>query len=100
MRWNASKTYLLDLAAKGAPLPPTRLVEPTAEAIAAAMDDMGLDRAVAKPEFGATASGLSLVENPVEELEIALHGHLLGETSLIGRAAVAGQPRRQFRVID
>ncbi len=61
MRANMSKRYLLALAEKGAPLPPARLVEPDAEAIAAAMDELGLAEAVVKPEFGATASGLSLV---------------------------------------
>lgn len=62
MRWNASKRYLIALAEAGAHVAPTRLVEPTAETIAAAMDDLGLSRAVSKPEFGATSSGLSIVE--------------------------------------
>ncbi len=61
MRWNMSKRYLLGLAEKGAPLPPTRLVEPDGAVIAAAMDAMGVAVAVAKPEYGGTASGLSLV---------------------------------------
>lgn len=61
MRANMSKSYLLDLAEKGAALPLTRWVAPDAAAIAAAMDEMGLMDAVVKPEFGATASGLSLV---------------------------------------
>lgn len=61
MRWNMSKRYLLELALKGAPLPPTRLIEPSAAAIEAAMAAMGLDEAVVKPEFGATGSGLSRV---------------------------------------
>ncbi len=61
MRANMSKRYLLDLAARGAPLPPTRLVSPDAASIAAAMDALGLAEAVVKPEYGATASGLSRV---------------------------------------
>ncbi|WP_133162253.1 ATP-grasp domain-containing protein [Hyphococcus luteus] len=61
MRANMSKRYLLDLAGKGAPLPPTMAVEPDPDAIAAAMDALGLAEAVVKPEFGATASGLSVV---------------------------------------
>ncbi len=61
MRATMSKRYLLDLAEKGAPLPPTRAVEPDADAIAAAMDALGLEEAVVKPEYGATASGLSRV---------------------------------------
>ncbi|MFK7739794.1 MAG: RimK family alpha-L-glutamate ligase [Planctomycetota bacterium] len=61
MRWNADKSYLLDLAKRGAPLPPTRRVEPDASAIAAAMDELSLAEAVVKPLFGAGASGLSIV---------------------------------------
>ncbi len=67
MRANMSKRYLLDLAAKGAPLPPTRGVEAEVGAIIAAMDEMGLEEAVVKPEFGATGSGLSLVRREDEE---------------------------------
>ncbi len=62
VRWNVSKRYLLSLADLGAPLPPTRLVAPNAASIAAMMDEMGLAVAVVKPEFGATSSGLSVVE--------------------------------------
>lgn len=61
MRANMSKRYLLDLAAQGAPLPLARWAAPDAEVIAAAMDALGLDEAVVKPEYGATGSGLSLV---------------------------------------
>lgn len=61
MRWNARKDYLMDLAARGAPLAPTRLVEPDADAIRHAMIDLGVEEAVVKPVFGAGASGLSIV---------------------------------------
>ena len=61
MRWNARKDYLLDLAARGAPLAPTQRVVPDADAIADAMDSLMLDEAVVKPVFGAGASGLSIV---------------------------------------
>ncbi|MEZ5891926.1 MAG: hypothetical protein R3C58_02085 [Parvularculaceae bacterium] len=61
MRANMSKRYLLDLASRGAPLPPTLPVDPNADAILAAMDALGLDEAVVKPEFGGTGSGLSRV---------------------------------------
>jgi glutathione synthase/RimK-type ligase-like ATP-grasp enzyme len=61
MRWNARKDYLLDLAARGAPLPPTRQVGPDADAICAVMDALDLQEAVVKPVFGAGASGLSIV---------------------------------------
>lgn len=62
VRWNLSKRYLLSLAGLGAPLPPTRAVAPNPVSIAAMMDEMGLAKAVVKPEFGATSSGLSVVE--------------------------------------
>ena len=62
MQWNLSKRYLLSLADLGAPLPPTRTVAPDSTSIAAMMDEMDLATAVVKPEFGATSSGLSVVE--------------------------------------
>ncbi len=72
MRWNMSKRYLLELEGKGAPLPATRSVDPTAQSIAAAMDMLGLSEAVVKPEIGATGSGLSRVRRrDASELEAA-----------------------------
>lgn len=62
MRWNMDKRYLLELAEKGAPLPPTRAVRPEASSIAEAMAALGLERAVVKLQIGAGASGLSIVE--------------------------------------
>ena len=62
MRWNMDKRYLLELAEKGAPLPPTRPVEADAASIAAAMEELGIKRAVVKPQIGAGARGLSLVD--------------------------------------
>ncbi len=61
MRWNARKDYRLAPAARGAPLPPTRLVAAEAAQIEAAMAELGLEEAVVKPVFGAGASGLSVV---------------------------------------
>ena len=61
MRWNLSKRYLLALAGQGAPVGPIRETEPTADAIAGAMDALALGQAVVKPLMGATGSGLSLV---------------------------------------
>lgn len=62
MRWNMDKTYLLELAEKGAPLPPTRAVRPDASSIAEGLDALRLERAIVKPVFGAGASGLSIVD--------------------------------------
>lgn len=60
MRWNMTKGYLLELVQKGAPMPPTLTVKPDAGSVAAAMDALGIDEAVVKPQIGATASGLSI----------------------------------------
>lgn len=61
MLWNSNKKYLLDLAERGAPLPPTRLVQPDPEALATAMDSLSLQEAVVKPVVGAGASGLTIL---------------------------------------
>jgi len=82
MRANMSKRYLLDLADKGAPLAPTCWVEPDAGAILAAMNEMGLEEAVVKPEFGATGSGLSLVRR-ADEAGLAAAAAKMGMPGLI-----------------
>ncbi|MEM9495461.1 MAG: hypothetical protein AAGA09_05620 [Pseudomonadota bacterium] len=78
LRWNISKSYLLDLATAGAPLPPTLPVEPTATSIAAAMKKIGVEDLVVKPLIGATASGLSRVragdEAAIEAAAVFLGG--------------------------
>tara|TARA_R110002073_G_scaffold51395_3_gene134949 strand:- start:306 stop:1154 length:849 start_codon:yes stop_codon:yes gene_type:complete len=62
MLWNSNKKYLLDLAARGAPLPDTLLSQPNAAALTAAMDDLSLQEAVVKPVIGAGASGLTIMQ--------------------------------------
>ncbi|MEM8772019.1 MAG: hypothetical protein AAGD92_10260 [Pseudomonadota bacterium] len=98
LRWNMAKTYLSDLAKKGAPTPPMVRIAPHADAIAAAMDALRLDEAIVKPLVGGTASGLSHIRrNDAAELKAAatrLNGEALvqpflpeiktlGETSMI-----------------
>ena len=61
MLWNSNKKYLLDLAERGAPLPLTRLSQPNASSLAAAMDEMALQEAVVKPVVGAGARGLTVM---------------------------------------
>ncbi len=61
LRWSMTKAYLFELAEKGAPMPPMQQIEPTAGALAGAMDALGLDDAIVKPLSGGTASGLSRV---------------------------------------
>jgi len=60
MRWNMSKAYLEEMAAKGARLPAMRRTRAAVGDIAAAMDALKLDEAVVKPLIGASAHGLTL----------------------------------------
>ncbi len=65
MRWNLSKRYLLGLQAalpgKDIVIPPTAMTEPSTTAITAALQELGLDRAVVKPLISASAIGLTEV---------------------------------------
>lgn len=54
VRWNATKTYLLELEAAGVPVVPNRLVQPGAE-LGAAMAEEGWSEAVLKPLVSAGA---------------------------------------------
>lgn len=61
VRWNARKTYLKDLEARGAALIPTLWVDdPAAADIARACDTFGCDQLVAKRQVGAGAEGQSI----------------------------------------
>jgi hypothetical protein len=52
LRWNTTKTYLADLAAKGAPVVPTHAVDRlTMEALDHARDVFGVDVLVTKPQI-------------------------------------------------
>jgi glutathione synthase/RimK-type ligase-like ATP-grasp enzyme len=52
LRWNTTKTYLADLAAKGAPVVPTHAVDRlTLEALDHARDMFGVDVLVTKPQI-------------------------------------------------
>lgn len=94
MLWNLDKSYLFELAAKGAPLPPTTRVDPTAESLAAAMDAQGLAEAVVKPIIGGGAVGLSRVRRGdragLEAAAAALGGAGLLQP-LIAEIATAGE---------
>ena len=61
VRWNIRKTYLRDLADRGAATIPTVWVESaSADDILAAMDSFGSDSVVAKRQVGAGAEGQSI----------------------------------------
>jgi glutathione synthase/RimK-type ligase-like ATP-grasp enzyme len=52
LRWNTTKTYLIELEAKGAPVVPTHAHDRlTSEALAAAFDAFGVDELVVKPQI-------------------------------------------------
>lgn len=56
LRWNAEKSYLHDLAARGVDVVPTRWVEQGAtESLASVLADTGWTRAVVKPAISAAA---------------------------------------------
>jgi glutathione synthase/RimK-type ligase-like ATP-grasp enzyme len=52
LRWNTTKTYLIELEARGAPVVPTHTHDRlTPEALAAAFDAFGVDEVVVKPQI-------------------------------------------------
>lgn len=56
MKWNASKSYLSDLADRGLPVIPTKTVECVTEAnVTAAFDELSTDTLVIKPQIGGGA---------------------------------------------
>lgn len=59
--WNTDKSYLLDLAAAGLPVVPSR-VAGTADEVSAAAADLG--RSVAKPTVGAGGRGVVVLDGP------------------------------------
>lgn len=64
--WNLEKTYLLDLAARGATLPATAVIAPEPHALAQALRDLGLTDAVVKPTVGASGFGVERVTHGTE----------------------------------
>jgi glutathione synthase/RimK-type ligase-like ATP-grasp enzyme len=61
IRWNLSKAHVLDLGARGAPVPRARLVPATTTAVAQALVTLGLDEGVLKPVIGASGFGVERV---------------------------------------
>jgi len=61
VRWNVSKAHVLDLARRGATVPRTREVTADPRAIAAALEDLGLEHGVIKPLIGASGFGVERV---------------------------------------
>lgn len=61
MKWNVSKRYLSRLQEMGACLPPTRFCAATPGDFAAAMTDLGIVEAVAKPVISGGGVGVSII---------------------------------------
>ena len=81
VRWNLEKTYLLELAARGAPVPASAVVAADAATVADALQRMALSEAVIKPTVGASGVGVERVSR----------GH---EADALARVrAVTGAPR-------
>jgi glutathione synthase/RimK-type ligase-like ATP-grasp enzyme len=76
IRWNLSKRYLLDLAARGARVPRLRETAPDPMAVAAALEALDTDDAVIKPLIGASGFGVERVRrgHEAEALARALAG--------------------------
>lgn len=71
IRWNLSKTHVLDLAARGAPVPRARLVPATPTGVAQALIDLALDEGVLKPVVGASGFGVERVRRGDEGAALA-----------------------------
>ena len=71
IRWNLSKAHVLDLGARGVPVPRSRLVPATPEAVAQALVALGLDEAVLKPAIGASGFGVERVRRGDEATALA-----------------------------
>jgi glutathione synthase/RimK-type ligase-like ATP-grasp enzyme len=61
IHWNLSKAHVLDLGARGAVIPRSRLVAAEPAAVAAAIEALGLQEAVVKPAIGASGVGVERV---------------------------------------
>lgn len=73
LRWNSTKTYLVELAGKGAPVVPTHAHDAlTDEAVQAAFDAFGVDEVVVKPQVSAGSH---------ETIRVKRHGSLAGGPS-------------------
>jgi glutathione synthase/RimK-type ligase-like ATP-grasp enzyme len=62
IRWNLAKTYVLDLAQRGAPVPRSMVAAAEPAAVASALSALGLREAVIKPLVGASGFGVERVE--------------------------------------
>lgn len=116
--WNCDKRYLLDLQARGVPIPATRVVDNRADAVIAVMKEFGWERAVVKPAVGASGHAVELVQRerlakgeglPTGDAPVLVQEYMPelaagGEISCVffdgvfSHAAVRVPPKGEFRV--
>jgi glutathione synthase/RimK-type ligase-like ATP-grasp enzyme len=90
IRWNLSKAYVLDLGARGAPVPRSRLVAAEPESVAAALEALGLAEAVIKPVVGASGFGVERVRRGGEAAALARAGERKRTAQVLVQEFVAG----------
>jgi len=61
VRWNLDKAYLIELGARGAPLPSSMAVDADASALLKALERLALTDAVIKPTVGASGVGVERI---------------------------------------
>jgi len=71
VRWNLDKTYLNDLASRGAQIPASRVVSADAASIAEALEQLALVEAVIKPTVGASGFGVERLSRGGEAEAVA-----------------------------
>ena len=69
--WNLAKTHVLDLGARGAPVPRSMVAAAEPAAVAAAIEALGLAEAVIKPMIGASGFGVERVSRGAEREALA-----------------------------
>ncbi len=90
IRWNLSKAHVLDLGARGAPVPRSRLVPATPEAVAQTLVALGLDEAVLKPAIGASGVGVERIRRGDEAAALARAGARKAMGEVLVQEFVAG----------
>jgi glutathione synthase/RimK-type ligase-like ATP-grasp enzyme len=71
IRWNLSKAHVLELGARGARVPRSRLTAATPAAVAEALATLQLGAAVLKPAIGASGFGVERVQRGAEAEALA-----------------------------
>jgi glutathione synthase/RimK-type ligase-like ATP-grasp enzyme len=71
VRWNLEKSYLTELAARGAPVPASAIVDADAAMVSDALERLALREAVIKPTVGASGVGVARVSRGHEASALA-----------------------------